>query len=121
MIDHIGFGVGDFVKSREFYINALAPLGIGIVIEGDQWAFIGKNGKGQFWFGAYGDKPGPIHLAFAAENREQVRLFYEAALKAGGADNGAPGIRAQYHPHYYAAFIIDPDGHNVEAVCHNPQ
>ena len=118
ILDHIGFNVSDFAKSKDFYVRALKPLGINIIFEGEGWAMIGKDGKGQFWFGSYGSIPGPIHIAFAAENREQVRRFYSAALDAGGKDNGAPGIRSQYHPNYYGAFVIDPDGHNVEVVCH---
>ncbi len=82
---------------------------------------IGREGKPQFWFGAFGPPPGPIHIAFAAANREQVRQFHAAALAAGGKDNGAPGLRPQYHPHYYGAFVIGPDGHNIEAVCHDPE
>jgi catechol 2,3-dioxygenase-like lactoylglutathione lyase family enzyme len=120
-IDHIGFGVRDFPKSRAFYVAALAPLGIGIVNEGDDWAMIGKDGHTRVWFGDVGTVPGPIHIAFAAANHEQVRAFYAAALEAGGRDNGGPGIRAHYHPNYYAAFVFDPDGHNVEAVCHAPE
>lgn len=121
ILDHIGFNVSDFLASREFYLKALEPLGIGVVTEGDGWAMIGKDGKGQFWFGSFGSSPGSIHIAFAAQTREQVRQFYAAALAAGGQDNGAPGLREQYHPNYYAAFVIGPDGHNVEAVCHTPE
>jgi catechol 2,3-dioxygenase-like lactoylglutathione lyase family enzyme len=121
IIDHVGFAVHDFDTSRAFLVAALAPLGIGIVAEGDGWAMIGRDGKGQFWFGRYGTPPGPIHLAFVARDRAQVRAFHAAALAAGGRDNGAPGIRAQYHPDYYGAFVIGPDGHNYEAVCHSPQ
>ena len=73
------------------------------------------------WIGVHGIPPGPIHLAFAAENRDQVREFHRAALAAGGRDNGAPGVRAKYHPDYYGAFVFDPDGHNIEAVCHKPE
>ena len=118
MIDHIGFNVSDFAKSKAFYVAALTSLGIAIEMEGEGWAMLGKNGKPQFWFGAFGPAVSPIHLAFAAENREQVRAFYQAAIAAGGKDNGPPGIREQYHPNYYGAFVIAPDGHNVEAVCH---
>lgn len=120
-LDHIGFNVSDFSKAKEFFVRALQPLGVGIVMEGEGWAMIGKNGKPQFWFGSFGTIPGPIHVAFAAENREQVRQFHKAALAAGGRDNGGPGIRAQYHPDYYGAFVIGPDGHNIEAVCHEPE
>jgi catechol 2,3-dioxygenase-like lactoylglutathione lyase family enzyme len=121
IFDHIGFNVSDFARSKQFFLQALQPLGIAIVMEGEGWAMIGRNGKPQFWFGAMGASPGPIHLAFAAENREQVRQFHAAALAAGGKDNGGPGLREHYHPHYYGAFVIGPDGHNIEAVCHSPQ
>lgn len=120
-LDHIGFNVSDFYKTRQFLLDVLAPLGIGIVMEGEGWAMLGKNGQPQFWVGGFGEPPGPIHIAFAAENREQVRRFHAAALSAGAKDNGGPGIRAQYHPHYYGAFVIGPDGHNLEAVCHRPE
>ena len=118
--DHIGVSVTDFEKSKAFYAQALAPLGIGVVMEGPGWAMVGRPGKPEFWFGAHGNPPGPIHIAFAAANRAEVRAFHEAAIAAGGRDNGGPGIRAQYHPNYYGAFVLDPDGHNVEAVCHLP-
>jgi len=118
ILDHIGFNVGSFATSKAFYVAALQPLGIGIAFEGEGWAMIGRNGKGQFWFGAFGPPPGSIHIAFAAANRAQVRAFHGAALAAGGRDNGAPGLRPNYHPNYYGAFVLDPDGHNIEAVCH---
>lgn len=121
IFDHVGFNVSDFEASKAFYLQALQPLGIGVVAEGEGWAMLGKDGKGQFWFGSFGPSPGAIHLAFAAKNRDQVRQFYEAAIAAGGQDNGAPGIREQYHPNYYGAFVIGPDGHNIEAVCHQPE
>jgi catechol 2,3-dioxygenase-like lactoylglutathione lyase family enzyme len=117
ILDHIGFNVSDFAASKDFYLRALAPLRIGVAAEGQGWAMLGRNGKAAFWFGSFGSSPGPIHIAFAAESREQVRQFYEAALAAGGKDNGAPGLR-EYHANYYGAFVIGPDGHNVEAVCH---
>lgn len=118
VFDHIGFNVTDFPKTKEFLLKALQPLGIGITSEGEGWAMVGRPGEGNFWFGSFGVNPGPIHIAFAATNREQVRQFYAAALSAGGKDNGAPGLRPQYHPNYYGAFVIGPDGHNIEAVCH---
>jgi len=121
IFDHVGFYVSDFEASKAFYLQALQPLGIGIAAEGEGWAMLGKDGQGQFWLGSFGQSPGPIHLAFAAANRDQVRQFYDAAIAAGGQDNGAPGIRAQYHPNYYGAFVIGPDGHNIEAVCHRPE
>jgi catechol 2,3-dioxygenase-like lactoylglutathione lyase family enzyme len=121
VFDHIGFNVTDFAKARDFFVRALEPLGIGITMEGPGWAMVGRAGEGNFWFGSFGGSPGPIHVAFAAKNREQVRQFHAAALAAGGQDNGAPGLRLQYHPNYYGAFIIGPDGHNIEAVCHAPE
>jgi catechol 2,3-dioxygenase-like lactoylglutathione lyase family enzyme len=120
-LDHMGFNVSDFEGSRKFLVAALAPLGIGVVRGGEGWAMLGRGGRGQFWVGAYGPSPGPLHVAFSAETREQVRQFHAAALAAGGRDNGPPGIRAQYHLNYYAAFVIGPDGHNFEAVCHAPE
>jgi catechol 2,3-dioxygenase-like lactoylglutathione lyase family enzyme len=121
VFDHIGFNVSDFAASKDFFIKALAPLGIGITMEGEGWAMVGRQGEGNFWFGSFGNNPGPIHVAFAARTREDVRRFYEAALAAGGQDNGAPGLRPHYHANYYGAFVIGPDGHNLEAVCHAPE
>jgi catechol 2,3-dioxygenase-like lactoylglutathione lyase family enzyme len=121
ILDHIGLAVRDFGRSRTFFRRALAPLGIETVLEGEGWAMLGKDGRPEFWFGVHGIPPGPIHIAFSAETREQVRAFHRAALAAGGRDNGAPGIRAKYHPNYYGAFVFDPDGHNIEAVCHKAE
>lgn len=121
ILDHVGFNVSDFEASKRFYLQALAPLGIAVAISGEGWVMLGREGKGQFWIGSFGASPGPIHVAFAAKDREQVRQFHKAALAAGGKDNGAPGIRAQYHPNYYGAYVIAPDGHNIEAVCHAPE
>ena len=118
ILDHIGFNVSDLAASKRFYEAALSPLGIGVAAKGDGWVMLGRDGKPQFWFGAFGASPGPIHIAFAAANREQVRQFHAAALEAGGKDNGAPGLRPEYHANYYGAFVIGPDGHNIEAVCH---
>jgi catechol 2,3-dioxygenase-like lactoylglutathione lyase family enzyme len=118
VFDHLGFNVSDFAASREFFVKALAPLDMGITMEGEGWAMVGRRGEGMLWFGAMGPSPGPMHIAFAARTREAVRRFHEAALAAGGKDNGAPGLRPHYHAHYYGAFVIGPDGHNVEAVCH---
>jgi catechol 2,3-dioxygenase-like lactoylglutathione lyase family enzyme len=121
MFDHIGFGVSDYAASKAFFLAALAPLGIGVVMEGDYGVGIGPKGKPALWLTQTAAQPAPLHLAFAAENRAQVRDFYRAALAAGGKDNGAPGLRPHYHPNYYGAFVIGPDGHNVEAVCHSPE
>ena len=118
IIDHIGLSVSDYEKSKAFYTLSLAPLGIEPVMEIEGWAGFGKQGKPEFWFGFDGQPHTPMHIAFSAENREQVDRFYEAAIAAGGKDNGKPGIREIYHPDYYGAFIFDPDGHNIEAVCH---
>ncbi len=122
IVDHVGFAVRDFSRSKAFYSAALAPLGIRIVAEGEGWAGLNRPGdRGGLWISRMGTPPGPIHLAFAAEDRAQVQAFFDAALAAGGRDNGAPGLRPQYHPDYYGAFVLDPDGHNVEAVCHAPE
>ena len=121
ILDHIGVAVRDFGKSSTFYRRALAPLGVETVLEGDGWAMLGRDGRPEFWIGVHGIPPGPIHIAFRAETREQVRAFHRAALAAGGRDNGAPGLRPRYHPTYDGAFVYDPDGHNVEAVCHQPE
>ncbi|MEJ2061450.1 MAG: VOC family protein [Gammaproteobacteria bacterium] len=121
MIDHLGLAVRNAEKSKRFYTQALAPLGIGPVMEFEGWSGFGKAGKPEFWFGEGDVAQSPMHIAFAADNRQAVRKFYEAALTAGAKDNGPPGIREHYHPNYYAAFVIDPDGHNIEAVCHKPE
>jgi catechol 2,3-dioxygenase-like lactoylglutathione lyase family enzyme len=121
MFDHIGFGVTDLDASKQFFLEALEPIGVRVVMEGPYGVGLGQNGKPSLWFHEATDKPGPIHLAFAAENREQVDAFYRAAMAAGGKDNGTPGVRSQYHEHYYGAFVISPDGHNVEVVCHRPE
>ncbi len=121
MLDHLGFSVSDFKASRAFYAAALAPLGIGIVMEFGEHAGFGRDDRGQFWIGAGGKPAGRLHLAFTARNREEVRAFHAAALAAGATDNGEPGLRPDYHPHYYGAFVIDLNGHNIEAVCHSPE
>lgn len=114
--DHIGFHVGSFLRSRDFYISALAPLDIVVLHEREDWAAFGAGGRVRLWIGA-GRPPGPFHIAFEARDRAAVAAFHAAAIEAGGRDNGAPGLRPHYHADYYAAFVIDPDGHNVEAVC----
>jgi catechol 2,3-dioxygenase-like lactoylglutathione lyase family enzyme len=121
IIDHIGFVVSNYDKSKAFYLECLAPLNIELVMEVEGWAGFGRNQKPEFWFGSHGEAHKPMHIAFSAESREQVKQFYEAALLAGGKDNGAPGIREIYHPNYYGAFVLDPDGHNIEAVCHKAE
>jgi catechol 2,3-dioxygenase-like lactoylglutathione lyase family enzyme len=118
IIDHIGLAVSDYDRSKEFFTRALAPLGIELVMEVEGWAGLGRAGKPEFWFGTHSESRASMHIAFTAQNREQVRAFYAAALAAGGKDNGPPGIREVYHPNYYGAFVIGPDGHNIEAVSH---
>jgi catechol 2,3-dioxygenase-like lactoylglutathione lyase family enzyme len=128
MIDHLGFAVRDFGASRRFYERALAPLGITVVMEvsaaetgAGRHAGFGK-GKPDFWISEGQPVPGGrIHVAFAAANRAEVDAFHAAAIAAGGTDNGPPGLRPHYHPDYYGAFVLDPDGHNIEAVCHKPE
>ena len=118
--DHIGFTVGNFMKSRDFYISALAPLEIEILREGDGWAGFGENGRMLLWIGE-GDNPPPrFHMAFRARDKAAVHAFHAAGIEAGGGDNGAPGYRLNYGPGYYAAFLFDPDGNNVEAVFREP-
>ncbi|QRG09177.1 VOC family protein [Xanthobacter dioxanivorans] len=127
MLDHVGISVRDVARSRAFYLAALAPLGYGIAME------VGEDGKGGhsnvgfgdgkpvFWIGIGQTATGHMHIAFTAKDRASVDAFYRAALAAGGHDNGPPGLRPHYHPDYYGAFVFDPDGHNVEAVCHLPE
>lgn len=122
MFDHVKFGVSDYKASKAFFLNALKPLGVTEGAEGDPSYGIelcGKHSSSLCLFQAK-EKPAPLHIAFVADTREQVRAFYRAALAAGGVDNGAPGLRPHYHAHYFAAFVIGPDGHNIEAVCHAP-
>lgn len=121
IIDHIGLNVSDYEESKKFFCRALAPLGIELIQEIQGWAGFGKAGKPEFWFGVNGERHKPLHIAFAADSRDQVRAFYAAVLAAGGSDNGAPGIREIFHPHYFGAFVLGPDGHNIEAVCHLPE
>jgi catechol 2,3-dioxygenase-like lactoylglutathione lyase family enzyme len=127
MIDHIGYAVKDFAKSRHFYERALAPLGITLQMEvtaeqtgAGAHAGFGSDGRAYFWIGDQGRVGGSTHIAFAADSRAKVDAFYKAALGAGGKDNGAPGPRPHYHENYYGAFVLDPDGNNIEAVCHKP-
>jgi catechol 2,3-dioxygenase-like lactoylglutathione lyase family enzyme len=121
VFDHIGVGVNHLKASKAFFLRALSPLGVGVVMEVSDAAGLGRGQKPSLWLGATKGKPVPLHIAFAADNRGQVDEFYRQALAAGGEDNGAPGIRPHYHANYYAAFVIGPDGHNVEAVCHRPE
>ena len=124
MIDHIGFPVSDYARSKAFYEKTLAPLGYSVIMEiaetesGSPAAGFGRDGKPDFWIGGEGGIQGILHIAIAADDRATVDAFHRAALAAGGKDNGAPGLRPHYHPNYYGAFVLDPDGHNIEAVSH---
>ncbi len=119
MIDHIGLQVSHYHASKAFYLQALKPLGYELVMEIKTWGGLGVDGVPEFWI-IEGEITKPsVHIALRAQTRDLVDAFHKAALSAGGIDNGAPGIRS-YHPHYYGAFIRDPDGHNIEAVCHIP-
>ena len=120
MFDHVAIGVRDYAASKAFFLEALGPLGVAVVHEGPLGIELSPKGKASLCLFQTEEKPARLHLAFTAENRRQVDDFHRAALHAGGRDNGAPGLRPQYHPNYYAAFVIDPDGHNVEVVCHEP-
>lgn len=128
MIDHIGIGVRDYAVSKAFYAAALRPLGFELLTEVPAeltghatTAGFGVRPRPEFWIS--GDRPNEpaVHVAFQAGSRRIVDEFHRAALAAGGRDNGAPGIRAHYHANYYGAFVLDPDGHNIEVVCHDPE
>ena len=121
MIDHVSVKTSDRQASRRFYERSLAPLGYEVLREyhDGQVVGMGVRGKPDFWFSA-GESSGPIHLAFSASDRATVDAFHAAALAAGGKDNGAPGLRPEYHAGYYGAFALDPDGNNVEVVFHDP-
>ncbi|MBI1360215.1 MAG: VOC family protein [Alphaproteobacteria bacterium] len=127
MLDHIGFVVSDVERSRAFYDQALKPLGVKMIASVSPTETTahthygyGEAKKPWFWISEGEQQSGPVHVAFTAASRADVDAFYAAAMAAGGRDNGGPGVRAHYHPNYYGAFVIDPDGHNVEAVCHAP-
>jgi catechol 2,3-dioxygenase-like lactoylglutathione lyase family enzyme len=125
MIDHIGVVVSDYAKSKAFYTQALAPTGHSRVVElpgapagrRDTAGFCHEDGS-DFWIGQGDVRTPPLHIAFRVPTRAAVDAFHRAAIAAGGRDNGAPGLRPQYHPNYYGAYVLDPDGHNIEAVCH---
>jgi catechol 2,3-dioxygenase-like lactoylglutathione lyase family enzyme len=129
MIDHVGFKVSDFDASKAFYERALAPLGYGLVMEvtpemtgtNSRHAGFGAAGKPAFWIGTGDTTQGSLHIALMARSRSAVDAVHAAALAAGATDHGAPGLRPNYHPNYYGAFVLDPDGHNIEAVCHSPE
>lgn len=118
MIDHIGITVSDFQRSKDFYAEALAPLGYRVLAEYGDSAGLGADGKADFWISQGQHTKPHVHVAFQCGKRAQVDKFHMAAVDAGGKDNGKPGIRKDYAPNYYAAFVFDPDGHNIEVVCH---
>ncbi|MGV8830967.1 MAG: VOC family protein [Devosia sp.] len=126
MIDHSGISVTDFDRSKAFYEQALAPLGSSFLVmvppEHTGGVKVGGFGKDSaaFWLTEGTAQKPPVHFAFAAQTRDQVDAFYQAAIAAGGTDNGKPGLRPHYHASYYGAFVHDPDGNNIEAVCHAP-
>jgi len=123
MFDHVKFGVSDYAASKAFYLAALEPLGVGVISEGTPayGVELGRpDGQVSLCLCQTDEKPAHLHLAFVAENRRQVDAFHRAALRAGGTDHGAPGLRPHYHANYYAAFVLGPDGHNIEVVCHAP-
>ena len=125
MIDHTGISISDYERSKAFYTAALAPIGYQLLVElpaavtgSTDVAGFGEPPKPDFWISRGVPNTPPIHIAFRVDSRAKVDAFHRAALAAGGTDNGAPGLRPHYHPNYYGAFVRDPDGHNVEAVCH---
>ena len=123
MFDHVKFGVSDYAASKAFFLKALQPLGVAVAAEGSPTYGVElchPEGKVSLCICQTEEKPAHLHLAFVAGNRQQVEAFHRAALAAGGKDNGAPGLRPHYHANYYAAFVIGPDGHNIEVVCHAP-
>jgi catechol 2,3-dioxygenase-like lactoylglutathione lyase family enzyme len=126
MLDHITFGVSDFARSTDFYDQAFAPLGVRRLFDVPKEHSNGVNSTGYgderpwFWIAEQDATKGKLHVALRAKTRADVDAFHAAALQAGGTDNGAPGLRPYYHPTYYGAFVLDPDGHNIEAVCHEP-
>jgi catechol 2,3-dioxygenase-like lactoylglutathione lyase family enzyme len=128
MIDHVGYPVSDYGRSKNFYVLALAPLGYRLMMEvtneqsggnGDHAGF--GDSDPDFWIGTGKPQATATHVAFRAKSRAAVDAFHAAALSAGGTDNGGPGVRPHYHESYYGAFVLDPDGNNIEAVCHDPE
>jgi catechol 2,3-dioxygenase-like lactoylglutathione lyase family enzyme len=118
MLDHIGLQVQSYTRSKQFYAQALRPLGYELVMEFENTGGFGKDRKPDFWISQGTPASSPLHVAFASPDRATVDAFHRAALAAGGKDNGPPGLRPHYHPDYYGAFVFDPDGNNIEAVCH---
>jgi len=121
MIDHLGLLVSDYQRSKRFFEKALEPLGYSLLMEHEiSGGGFGRDGKPAFWIKEGAPNAG-VHVAFASDDRASVDSFYEAAISAGASCNGPPGPRPEYHPTYYGAFVLDPDGNNVEAVCHRPE
>lgn len=118
IIDHIGLSVTNAQESKEFFVKALEPLGVEVVMEFAGWYGMWKWGKPDFWFWVGKQAQTPMHIAFLAESKQQVDAFYQAAISAGATDNGKPWPRPEYHDNYYGAFVINADGHNIEAVFH---
>ena len=128
MLDHMGLSVSDIQRSKAFYSAALGAIGYELLMDfpaevtgSTAFAGFGEPPKPDFWIGQGEPNKPAIHVAFRVDSRVAVDAFYKAALAAGGRDNGAPGLRPHYHPNYYGAFVLDPDGHNIEAVCHQPE
>ena len=121
MLDHVILNIRDYAASKRFYEGALASLDYEVIIELDGSCGFGQHGKPDFWIAQRGNAHTDVHVAFASPDRGSVDRFHAAALAAGGEDNGAPGLRPHYHEQYYAAFVRDPDGNNIEAVCHRPE
>jgi catechol 2,3-dioxygenase-like lactoylglutathione lyase family enzyme len=122
LLDHVTIGVSNVERSMKFYDRALRPLGIvRLYAEAEEYAGYGISPKAFFWIGSKEMPQTGAHIAFTAPERATVDRFHDEAIAAGGRDNGRPGIRPHYHAHYYGAFVLDPDGHNIEAVCHTPQ
>jgi catechol 2,3-dioxygenase-like lactoylglutathione lyase family enzyme len=121
MFDHVVFGVSDYAASKAFFLEALEPIGMAVLSEGPAGIELSADGKTSLCIFQTDEKPAHLHLAFVARNREQVEAFHRAALEAGGRDNGGPGLRPNYTGKYFAAFVIGPDGHNIEVVCHEPE
>jgi catechol 2,3-dioxygenase-like lactoylglutathione lyase family enzyme len=121
VIDHVVLNVRDYEASKRFYVEALRPMGYEVILEFERMAGLGSEGKPELWIGERDEPSANVHVALASPDRHTVDEFYSAALSAGGRDNGSPGLRPHYHEQYYGAFVLDPDGNNIEAVCHLPE
>jgi catechol 2,3-dioxygenase-like lactoylglutathione lyase family enzyme len=121
LLDHVHINVSDFEAAKSFYLAALEPLEVRALMEFPNTCGMGNRGKPDLWISERGEPTAPVHVAITSPDRSTVNAFYDAAIAAGGRDNGAPGMRPQYHENYYGAFVLDPDGNNIEAVCHLPE